>query len=297
MTTHENQLNEGNYNEIQDPEFRRYLQNFDELLNERVTRWSMRTSYFPYARVLGLRKVDINWLLIDVRKKGIMNSATEKMPDKSPFKFDKDNSLAFAALIWTINQRYEKNTNGTTVITDSRETFPWDLVVSDTKETLGQHPLVNLLHSPNSEKTSSSNENHSEKKLITTSTLTPEIDNKFPELDEEQSKYLEGINRAAIINFCARLPRKIKGEVDLTLYTPSFMIKTVMFILMADRHDLALYDKNSDSYPLAEFRYALEKCLDYLRFYKNLGIENLYQLVDAIKTTIVKDPLKYWKVQ
>lgn len=274
------------YNEIVDPKFRGFLEQFDKLLEESERKWPMRIKKFrqyPYPEALRLRTTDMKSLLVDVRRRGVMDYLTvhSSLNFKPSSQFDKDRCLAFAALSWIIARRYAGNGNRPVNITDSRENFPWAEIAAGAKAALGLHHLSALLYTDQEPQPGKGGE-RTDKEPV-------KIKIKFPELKPDDLKSLEEIDIRYLDELLTRLPREVDDVNPAHHQVPVYVLKSVMFILSAAEHRLAAYNPDEDSYSLVGFHRGVETSLRYL--IKNVkNIKNLGQLLRIIKRVVAQDP-------
>ncbi|MDO8573733.1 MAG: hypothetical protein Q7R77_03210 [Candidatus Daviesbacteria bacterium] len=285
------------YDGIADPGFCNFIEGFDSLLEKNKRGWPMRISDFlhnPYPRALRLRAEVMRWLLADVRKEGIMDLVRSSvMHGTVPDKFDKERCLAFGALVWVIaERRYEV----------SRETLPWESIVTDAKSLLGEHPLTEYLHHPNENHPVQSGETivrprrrKPKVKIVVDENLV-RIVNKFPVFDQEGQASVEKMDIDAVTELLTGPPDNSLDGVNPIRHASDPVIQAVVFILKANSYRLASYkqykEPYEEPYSLFEFRRGLELCLGYLT--ENINIRNVYQLVKAVERAVRSDPLKYW---
>lgn len=308
--------------EIADLSFSLFLTHFDELL-ERKTRFPMAVTNFshrPYSQQLGLKEQDMAWLLVDVRKKGILGDLPLSWSphSRNTQLFDKDRCLVFGALAYFIGGRYPLTKANFLNITDLRETFPWEEIVDETKDALGANPLTLLIHPPWQQQFTSetpadqiiqedspppSNLAYLDPRLsqaedyLTADTQKPvRIEDKFPNPDEQEQVTLAATTIVEINLLLGKLPNIPEAVNPVHHQVSPHLVQPVMFILMADQHQLLAYQPD-DHFDLPAFRLGLAVCKDYLQYNKDtqrLDIKNLDQLLRAIKKAVTNDPAKYW---
>lgn len=135
--------------DVENKELQTFLRGLSNVVEREWRTWPIPTSILhidlKYSRVTRILTDQLGSMIVDVLEKRIL-------PNEDDYKVrrvGKDSLYAFGALMWAVGEIYsERNRRGRIVISDPREKFPWDKVISVAKAGLGKNRFAGLINNP-----------------------------------------------------------------------------------------------------------------------------------------------------
>lgn len=266
---------------IPNDSLRRFLNSAEEQIGK-IEKWPFLVSELELSRrfshQLGVERQDIHSLYNLVRAQGVLEFEKKKEGENTRYSLDKENLRVFMALCCWVKDHPGAG-NKRNRIRDIR------IVVSETRQALGQNPLANLLHDPQR-----NGPQNSEPEVVILKGASSDPVRPKRLFERRSQPAVEQLNELKkwTSKKLASLLAEISSRHDLDeIGIPT---QAVMFIHAANAYSLGRtekYDQKLEGLSNHDLREGIRVCLAYMERYPKL--ETLADLFRVITRVVEKN--------